>query len=316
MSIIPVGPLTPYITPDLLVSAPTGISWSTIPPGRAVTPPERTAEQYNIAQRATAIADGYCNQILRATLDTEYLSGPDYYVTYQQGTGNMRLILSRWPVVSVSAIYVSPNVFPRSWTEVTSGYYAPETPTMGVYGSVAPTGTGQGGQSVIMSSGYADWSLGRNGYVFQVQYINGWPHCSLTTAVTAGSTSVAVDDCTGWAAQTLSGASGATGVVNDIGGAQETVQVTASSVPAGPGTLTLASGLVYNHAAGVMVSTLPASVQWACTLLATSQALTRGATATTVHTVPGGSGGSPASKGPESLAEEAELLLHPYKRII
>jgi hypothetical protein len=313
----PVGPLTPYVTPAILQQAPTGISWNTIPSGSQVSPQQRTAEQWNICQRATSQVDSYCNQILRATLDTEYTQGPDYYATLQQATGNMRVILQRWPVLAVTGISVSPNCFPRQYTALTTGYWDVENPVMGVYGSTAPTSSGQGGQAVIFSSqAGGGWSLGRNGYVFQISYINGWPHCGITTAVTAGAESVVVDDCTGWTTPSESGSVGATGNVYDPGGQQEVVQVTASTATAGPGTLTLASALQYNHPVGTMVSAMPPSVQWATILFSAAIALTRGATATSIHTIPGGASGTPAFKGPESLVEEGELLLHSLRRVI
>lgn len=317
MSIQPVGPLTPYINPDMLLNAPTGISWSTIPAYRSAPEEAKLAEQYNICQRATAQADAYCNQVLRACLDTETQYGPDYYTTFQQDTGNIRMILSRRPVLGINSVEVSPaNAFPRQWVTVTTGYYAVERPVMGVYGSSAPTAAGAGGQGVIIAPGYMDWSQGRKGYVIQITYASGWPHCGLTSAVTSGASSVAVDDCTGWSVATATGIAGATGIIYDTGGHQEVLQVTQASATAGPGTLTLSGTLQYPHPAGTVVSTLPASVQWACILFATAIALTRGATATTVHTIPGGGAETPALKGPDSLVAEGELLLHPLRRLI
>lgn len=312
----PVGPLTPYVTPAILQQAPTGISWNTIPSGSQVTAQQRTAEQWNIAQRASSQADSYCNQILRATLNTEFIQGPDYYATVQQATQNVRVILSRWPVTAVTAISVSPNFFPRQYTALPTGFWDIETPVLGVYGSSAPTGSGQGGQSVIFSSSAGGgWALGRSGFIFQISYVSGWPHCGLTAAVTAGTSTLPVDDCTGWALSSESGSTtGATGNIYDPGGEQETVQVSASSVTAGPGNLTLVSPIQYNHPQGTMVSTMPPSIQWATTLLASAIAMTRGATATSIHTIPGASAGD--AKSATGMVEEAELLLHGYRRVI
>jgi len=309
--------LTPYVTPAILTQAPTGISWNTIPFGTQVTPQQRTAEQWNICVRATSIADGYCNQILRATPSVEYVQGPDYYTTIQQNTGNIRIILSQWPVLSVESVMVSPNTFPRSWTEVPSGYWQPDQPIVSVYGTSAPPGSAQGGQAIIVSPlAGGGWWLGRNGFIFQVTYYAGWPHAGLMAAATAGAESLSVDDCSGWTiTDPMGNLVGARGVIYDGGGAEEIVSVTATSVAAGPGTLTLSSALLYDHPQYTMVSALPQTIQWACILLSTSIALTRGATATTVHTMPGGSAG-PAMKGPETLTEEAELLLHSYRRVI
>jgi hypothetical protein len=317
MAVNPAGPLSPYVTPSLLTSAPTGISWSTIPPGRDVTPAQRLAEQSNICQRATGMADSYCNQVLRATLDTEVFRGPDYRVTVLNGSGNGRIILQRWPVLDVVSIQIAPDaVFPRQWTTITAGHYEPEYPPIGVYGSTAPSSAGEGGQSIIIESGWINWGLGRNGWVIQVQYYNGWPHCGLTANATAGSTTIQVDDCTGWAITSpFSGITGATGTVFDPG-QQETVQVTASSVTAGPGTLTLAAPLSFSHTSGILVSSLPQSIQWAVIKYGASIAMTRGSTATTVQTIPGGGDATGGVTNTNRFAAEAQQMLQPFKRVL
>lgn len=313
---MPTGPLSPYVTPEMLVTAPTGISWSTIPPGSGVTPAQRYAEQSNLCARSTAQTDSYCNQVLRATLDTEVFRGPDFRVTIQNGSGNGRIVLQRGPVLDVVAIQVaSANVFPRQWVTVPSGYYEPEYPPIGIYGSSAPTSAGEGGQSIIIAPGYVNWANGRNGVIIQVQYYNGFPHCGLTAAASVGDTSIQVDDCTGWGITTpFSNVTGAAGTVLDSG-QQELVQVTTSSVTAGPGTLTLLNPLAFSHRPGVTVTTLPQSVTWANILFASGMALTRGATSTTVQTIPGG-GSSGGSGKVSSLTQQAQALLLPFKRVI
>jgi hypothetical protein len=310
-----VGPLTPYVVPEILINAPTGISWGSIPPGSGVTPAQRTAEQLNICMRATAQADSYCNQVLRATLDTEQVIGPDFRMTIQQATQNCRVIMGRWPILAITAVEVSPNaVMPRQWIQVPNGMWDVERPPMGVYGTSAPSAAAEGGQAVYIAPGFVDWSAGRNGFAVRITYINGWPHTSLTAAVTAGATSLPVDDCTGWAVTSTSGTVGATGTIYDSG-QQETIQASAVSATAGPGNITVPA-IAYDHAEGTMVSSFPQSVIWAVTLFASGQALTRGATSTTVHVIPGAGGGMPAMKGPEDLIGEGELLLAPWRRTI
>jgi hypothetical protein len=278
----------------------------------------RLAEQANICQRATSQVDAYCNQVLRASVDNEQYSGPHYRMTIQNGTGNTRMILQRWPILQVLSVQVAANaVFPRQWRSLQSGMWDIEWPPIGIYGTNAPSSAGEGGQSIVLAPGTTSWCLGRQGYLVRVSYINGWPHTGLTAGVNAGSTQIQVDDCTGWAIQSEATlVTGATGTVYDSG-AQEVIQVTAASATAGPGTLTLASPLTFNHDAGVMVSTLPQSVIWATILLCTSIALTRGATATTIQTIPGGGGsGGTGAKEPSDVAGEAELLLNPFRRTI
>lgn len=287
------------------------------------------AEIWNICARATSRTDGYCNQALRATTDVELLHGPDYRVTvgpaaggayptpYWGNTGaqNARLIMSRWPVLSVTQVQVCPNsVWPRQWTTLPAGYYEPEVPPLGVYGSNSPGGSAEGGQAVIVGGGYINRDYGRNGWAIQVTYLNGWPHCSLTSAVAAGVTSLPVNDTTGWAIENYyDTATGATGTVEDSG-QQEAIHVTAASVAAGPGNLTLSSATVCPHPAGTIVTTMPQSVQLACIYFATSEALTRGATSTTIHSV--GGIAQHAGADMDGLITLAELQLHPYRRTI
>lgn len=315
---LPVGPLTPYVTPAMLIAAPTGIAWDTIPPGRSVTDQQRTAEQLNICMRATSSVDSWCNQVLRATVDTETVTGPNFRMTFQQATGNARIILSRWPVLQVTQVQVSPNAaIPRQWTTLAAGSAVPEWQPLGVYGASQPSGAGEGGQSILVAPGAVTWGLGRSGYAVQVTYVNGWPHCSLTSAVLAGASSIAVDDCTGWTTvgPTTADQPGAAGVIYDAG-SQEVAQVTAASAAAGPGTLTLAAPLQHPHAAGVLFSSMPASVQWATILFATAEALTRGATSTTVQSIPGGSGSGQGRAGLQGLSDMAQKQLAPYRRTI
>jgi hypothetical protein len=287
------------------------------------------AEIWNLCARATSRVDGYVNQTLRATLDTELVWGPDYRVTVGPASGgayptpywgntraqNAKIILSRWPVLEVTQVQTCPsNQWPQQWTALPSGYAAPLVPPIGVYGSVSPGGSAEGSQTIIVGGGYINWGLGRNGWAIQVTYVNGWPHTSLTSAVEAGVSSLPVNDCTGWAITSYYGTyTGATGTVEDSG-QQEAIHVTETSVPAGPGNLTLSSATNYPHAAGTIVTTMPQTIQQACILFCTAEALTRGATSTTIHSI----GGHAQHTGGdiESLNSEAELMLYPYRRTI
>lgn len=318
---------TPYISPTTMITAPTGIDWTTIPPGDDVTPAQNEAEWWNMCARATAKVNGYCNQVLRATTDIEVLHGPDYRLTVGPAAGgstptpywgrvgyNARAILSRWPVLSVTKVQVCPNnLWPRTFTTLPTGWAEPEVPPIGLYNSVAPASDAQGGQAILIGPGYIDWSLGRNGFVCQISYINGWPHCSLTVAANAGDTTVTVDDTTGWAITSYQGITGATGVWKDSG-QQETSHVSSSSTTSGPGVLTLSSPLNYPHQAGTIFTTMPAAIEQACILFCTAEALVRGATSTTIHDI---GGHAQSSDGDMSgLNSEAELLCHPYRRTI
>lgn len=307
-----VGPGAPYITPEMLRAAPTGIAWSSIPSIKA-TAAQQLAEISNLCVRATAMIDGYCNQPLRATIDTEEFTGPGDFRCQLQPGGVGRLLASRSPVTSIVSGQISSSAsFPRSWQTIPANQWEPERPLIGVYGTTAPGGSGSGGQGILLAPGWVSWMFGRQSSRVQVTYINGWPHTATTATAAAGATSLAVDDITGW--------TGAAGTVFDDGGIQEFVSVT-TVTPAtvgaisGPGTLTLSAGLSFGHQAGTLVSTLPASVHQAAIYFCVAQALTRGATATTVQTVSGGaSGGGTASQ--EAYIKMAQNLIHTYRRVI
>ena len=287
------------------------------------------AELWNMCGRATSRVDEHLNQVLRATTDIELCRGPDFRVTVGPASGgawptpywgnsgaqNARIIMSRWPILQVTSVQTCPNgLWPRQWTSLPTGYYEPEKPPIGVYGSSSPSGDASGSQAIIVGGGYINWQYGRNGWAIQVTYTNGWPHASLTSAVDAGATSLPLNDCTGWAIENYYGSyTGATGTIKDSG-QQESIHVESASVTSGPGTVTLASATAYPHQAGTIVSTLPASIEQACIYFCTAEALTRGATSTTIHSV----GGHAASSGQSSaeLISEGELLFRAYKRTL
>jgi hypothetical protein len=314
-----VGPGAPYITPAILTAATTGISWATIP-DRKSSPEQQLAEQLNMCVRATSDIDSYCNQPLRATVDTETFYGPGEFRAQIQPNGVARLLSSRGPVLFIESGRVSSAaVFPPSWSTIAGNQFAPAYPLVGLYGSSAPGASAGGGQAILMAPGLMNWWYGgRLNAQVQVTYVNGWPHSALTAAVSAGASSITVDDITGWINSTTG--QGAAGNIYDTAAFQEFVSVTAvtpttTGAISGPGTLTLATPLVYDHDKGVLVSTLPGNVQLAAIYLCVSQALTRGATATAVQAISGGaSGGGPQASG--DYVKTAHQLIHSYRRTI
>lgn len=278
------------------------------------------AEVANICYRATSIVDTYCNQVLRATVDNEYLTGPGSpRVGIERGSGNGILVMRRWPIIDVLAIQLARNnVFPRAWSTIPAGQYEVAHPLLNAETDSASATMPDGGARITVAPGHIDWCYGRNGYRILPSYTNGWPHTSFTSSATAGETTVPVDDVTGF--------TGATAFVYD---GLTTETVTVSSVAAttplilpngvgtaqtGPGTLTLSTGLAYNHAPGVVVSALPANVIWATVLAAATQALESGIDAITIQNLPGSQ--TVGGHGVEELANQYELLLDPYRRII
>jgi hypothetical protein len=329
---------TPYVTPPMLIAAPTGVVWETIGGGALPNDEQQFDEIINLCRRATSMVDGYANQPLRATLDTETLFGPGDLRFQMQPNGNARLLLSRSPVTQVLGGQISiANSFPAQWTPISAAYYKIEKPLIGLYGSSSPGGSDNSGQAVLLAPGFASWMAGRYGYQVTTAYINGWPHGCLTQAAAVGDMTVSIDDCCGWGpppelvmqagsstttmpqipgqmlipALTPTGM-GAAGTIYDPGW-QETFSTLAATATAGPGVLTLAAPLAYAHQVGTMISTLPNTIIQAAILYCVAQALIRGATATSIQATPGSMA---AEKEPGHYAGEAELLIHPYKRVI
>ena len=306
------GPVSPYITPDQLAggSYPLGINWNTIP-AQGASPAERYAAQVLICQTATGMADTHCNQVLRATSQTETLYGPGGFRFQMRHNGTSRLLLSQWPILGVTAMQCAPSVpLPYQFRPVTTGQWAVERPPLLVTSSSVAADSGTGGQAVILGPGYV-WG-GRGTYVVETTYTAGWPHAGITVAASAGQQSLTVDDCTGWAPMSP-GAPGATGVIQDTEtGQQEPVSCVAASVVSGAGVLALAQPLQYPHSAGILVTCLPNQIQWATALYAGSMALARGSTSTTVQTV---RGRSQTAGGTNALKQMADDLLCAFKRV-
>ena len=152
---LPVGPLSPYVSPEYLAQAPTGISWDNIIPGRNASEGQKIAEMANICARSTAMCDEAANQPLRATTDSVVLYGPGVRVWAPQGCSIQPaiLILKRWPVLQVNSVQVAQNTLPLgSWTTVPAGYWRIERPVIGTYGTSAPSGAGEGGQAATVGA--------------------------------------------------------------------------------------------------------------------------------------------------------------------
>ena len=286
-------------------------------PGQGDGSAAQTAELNNILHRASGRADSIANQPLRSTLSIEQVQGPDYRMTVD-ASGVARVMLSRWPITAILGGQYSPRAtIPRSWSPIPVTAMAPEDPPITYLSPVVEGAAGAGGNAILIAPGYVSWCNGRNGFTAEVAYLNGWPHAGVTATAGAGTTTVSVDDVTGMA--------GAQCFFYD-GSATETVTVLSAvaTVPvmlpmggtaqAGPGTLTLASPLAFEHQQGTVVSALPQDIAWAVILLAAAQVLSEGATAVAIPEIAGAltSGG----KGVGDLVREAKEIIAVYARII
>lgn len=204
---------TPYVTQSVLLNAPTGAAWSSIPTPQSPLPAQE-AEAANVCWRATSIVDSFCNQILRATVDNEQLTGPGApRFGTMPGTDQFELIMRRWPISEILAIQYAINRPPLAWNTVAADKYLINHPLIGQYTDTASATAPDGGWSIQLDSravfpaGVPSGSIyaptrgaggRRNGLRLLVSYTNGWPHTSLTADAAADATTIQVDDVTGW----------------------------------------------------------------------------------------------------------------------
>lgn len=304
------GMATPYITPDMLVNAPTGVAWATIPVMNA-SPEQKAAELLRICRRATAWADSYCNQVLRATINTEELEGPDMRMVVRPN--DIRVQLALFPVARIMGVDVaSAGTFPRQWNSLDDGQWDLEyTSPGGPVGSNTPGAAGVGPASIVMPRQTVSWMRGRNNARVRVQYVNGWPHAGLSEVCHEGDVQIRVDDVTGWA--------GATGTIFDGANTEvihcDAVIVEDDQPESGPGYLTLRTPIQYLHNPDVLVSSMPETMQWGCIQSGISQAMTRGSVATTVQNLPG-TRQQASQFDAKKLTDVAKEYLAPYRRVI
>lgn len=277
--------------------------------------------------RATAAAEAFLNQQVRCTIDVQTENAPyRNRVWVDRATGVVRFMANHFPVLDIVSAETCPaGTFPRVFTPVTAGNWDVDDPPSINTGSAVTGGDGQGGNVILFAPGTLSYMHGKKGFRISVTYLNGWPHAGITAAMLAHDTTVHVDDVTGWSVATAAEPitcpiyDGANTEVVQVTGVQSVVNGSTGLAAFGPGVLTLATGCNNAHAgptAGVaacLLSTMPATIMQAVIKMAVSEALVRGATATSVQRNQGQTTKS-GSHG-DLYLEGCELLL-PYRRVV
>jgi hypothetical protein len=306
--------VAPYITPDVLLSQPAGISWNVVPTLTADTVEQR-AQLALVCQQVTSLIDGYLNQPLRAECVTEEARWPGQpRVSVDRNTGIGQIVTRRWPVIAVNAVQVSPaRSFPPSWTLAQASQARIAVPVL-MPASGSPVTGPSGGNRIDLAPGVLQGGFSRDQQLVSWSTTCGYPHTVLTGDVAKGTQSLAAGDVTGW--------QGWAGFILD-GPATECVSVTsatatapvqlagaAGTVEAGPGTLSLAAQLTYGHSKGALLTAVPLAALQAAALKAAVMALETIA----AIAVQSSSGQLPGGLG--ALAFEAEASLDPFARIM
>jgi hypothetical protein len=302
----------PYISSDVLLNQPAGISWQVVPTLTADSA-EQTAQLDLVCQQVTSLVDGYLNQPLRAVCVTEEARWPGQpRVSVDRHSGIGQIVTRQWPVIAVNAVQTSPaRSFPPAWQLIQAEQARIAVPVLKPV-SGSPVTTASGGNRIDLAPGVLQQGFGREQQLVSWSTTSGYPHTQLSADVASAAQSVPVDDVTGW--------EGWTGVILD-GPQTEWVSVMSATatapvqlpgsggtVDAGPGTLTLAAPLASGHKQGALLTAIPLAALQAAALKAAVIALETIA----AIAVQSSSGQLPGGLG--ALAFEAEVALQPFAR--
>lgn len=342
----------PYVSPIELPTLPLGVSWTSLgqPSGTRPGPQQNNAALASICEVATQMVDDELNSEARAAVVTEMLNGPGSRLGILP-SGYGRFMTSYRPVREVVAGSVAPAaMFPKTWNAMNAGSaYPEETPGqddcssilispqyvswwLGRYGiSVQMTMvTGWAHSQLTTSSAAADTEV-------HVDHLTGMTGARVwfldgPNAETANVETVTMDTPSDYSATvTYRAGQVVLGTDSNIygcliaNGPAAPSQVQAITIggsnpywalnptPTGPGTLTLASPLHYDHEPTVLVTSLRSTIRWAAALYAKSQALQRGLASVALQ-------GDGKDAGPEEAIEAAEriavAILGPFRRIL
>lgn len=277
--------------------APFGIDWASIPVA-GVSVAANTAALWDLCMVASNSIDLEANMPLRATVDVETLMGPDARLAIMNSTGVAMCLMAHWPVLSaVGAQWTTTGGYPQTFNSIPTNMMSVGEPSVSFVGGTSiPGGAGDGMNEIMIAPGYVSWGAGRNGYTVQIGYINGWPHAGLDESASADATSIHVDDVTAFTGtRPMLWDAGNTELLNVTNAVADTpITVLGNTVEAGPGTLTLATGLQYAHTytapgpCSCVVTAVPDAVRMAGYYFAAAEAMQRGTTQISVPVLPGG----------------------------
>ncbi|MES1975821.1 MAG: hypothetical protein V4472_25465 [Pseudomonadota bacterium] len=309
-----------YVSPsDVQLLMPLGVNWKSLG-GPNPTPNLNAMAILEACKTATRQVNSECGQSLQTAVRTESVMAPGHRCGILPD-GTARFIASFSPIMAVllaEVAYTWPSGNPAvyNYRTLNPGQAFPEyTAPSDDWQSAAPGTAAPGQNAILITGGAVNWCNGRMGERVQMFYLNGWPNSQLTAEATSGTSTLTVDDVTGWA-----------GVAGELYDGERSEGVFVKSVtaanskagtPVGPGTLMLQAPLVNTHTPSVtsplLVSAMPHGVRWAAGLFSKAVALRQGAT---VVSAPGGkTQSSSGSTGAiEDALHEAALSLGTYRR--
>lgn len=256
-----------YVTPAEFKAAGTGVDISQLVPGGV--PAAQSQALVMHLQRASAYADGFCQKVLSATVDTQYK--PDARVTVDPWMGPMvKIPLDFTPILAVSA--VSSGWTPGSMTALTdlSGVsIRRKTAAIPIFPSAGATTQGPP----------LSYAAGGTAHV-SVQYVNGWANTTISANAAAGVSAVTVGSTLG----IMPGQQLTLWSTNNA----EQVTVATSWTPSNTGvnvSVPLTAPIVGTYAAGDTATAMPQDIKVAVILIAKSLIKTRGSESITLASV-------------------------------
>ena len=282
--------VTPYITTAEYRQAPTAVDVDDLVGGGSSAVNEQ--ELKNVVARASSLIDAYCGQVLAATQDTEQ------FRARISRDGMLRVHPRYWPIqVVVGGQYGS---FPNELTPLD-----PTTCWIEQMAVVFPLqGFGTQFFGPIQFGGIYQPNMEQ---FVQLTYINGYANARTSITSTAGATSLAVNDVTGFLPnqqfQVYDGAN------------TEILVVSSSWVPTtGAGSLTLKSATTADHGVGVSASALPPAIKEAAILMTNYLLKNRGTSSIVMSSLSPTQSQTSSAAGMNDL-EQAHQILEPYRRI-
>lgn len=251
------------------------------------SPADRDAELNRIISRVSALINGYCNQNLAATVDTEVAQ------IRVMDDGSLRIHARSNPIVEVLSVAAGPSVY--NLQQVTDLSHLILEPWRITIPSVLSSGTWYStGNTPLVATGRPGERLWA-----EFTYVNGFPITTIASAVSAGDTTITVANGTGIIP-------GSTLLNIEDGIYFEQVVPTAVN-----GNVLTVPPLACAHQSGVGIHSLPGDIKEATFLLISrlhdTWSLSMGAI------TPDGTGGKNSTKHPVILCQ-AGWMLNPYVR--
>jgi len=280
----------PYLTVDEYKNAPTSIDYDNLVVGGNAA--AQDAELERVILRASSYLDEYLNQNLVANRQTETQR------TRFTPQGYISLHPNQNPIISLEEFYYGPTPgLLNSLTDPSLAWFENQQIIIPIssmalnWSSQGPLAFGGGSPTQQIFTKYT--------------YVAGFVNNPIVSA-TAGASSLVVGRATGIVAGQM---------LRIFDGANSETVYVSSSYTYGSTTVTLASPLVYTHAAGAVISNMPNAVKQACILITTAFIKVRGDNSLTMNITTQPSASLPGATRYGSEIKLALDMVDKYRRV-